>query len=193
MQTLYPKTSSEYAQQLNAKVKPGTWGGKLSTDPEHWSKYGVHTGKQLAHYLLASQHNDLYKSVYGTRPRHIDYKSISAEDLEAEIEELLTMAKHQNEAANHEGNLRKIIKEELGELLKEASLRSDVEKPFDGYGEDQGYKTEKDIEEVLIKLNKASMANRIPAEAADHPKFAYTLGYQRALKDVAEKLLGIIF
>jgi len=181
----YPKTASEYARQLNKMEGTGpNFMGNLVTDQAHWDDYGVHTGEDLARYLAWNEYMNLYKSVYGIQPRGIDYKKISIDAIKAETEELLNMSKHTNESLK---GIKEIIKEELGTALKEGPPNNN------DYPEDYKSVEETHIEEVLKELNKASMANRIPPEATSHPKFAYTLGYQRALKDVAEKLLGIIF
>lgn len=83
----YPATAEEYAKQLNAKSN-GPF--SLMTEPEAWAKYDVHTGEDLAKYLMASEIWDLYKEMYGIRPRFMDPFKMSIEELEKRLESLRT-------------------------------------------------------------------------------------------------------
>lgn len=84
----YPATAEEYAKEIDAGIKErGAWGG-LVTDPEHWAEVDVHTGEDLARYLAIEAHHNAYKEVHGMRPRHMEYDSMSIDEIEAETEEL---------------------------------------------------------------------------------------------------------
>ena len=79
----FAATAEEEAERVVAQT-----GISLVTDPEHWARVGVHTGEDLAKSLLASSYSDLYKSIHGIRPRHINFKNMSVEELQAILDEL---------------------------------------------------------------------------------------------------------
>lgn len=96
----YPKTAAEYAEQLNAERTaweqegPDRWASKLVTDPQHWADYGVHTGEDLARHLAIQNHWDAYKEAYGIRPRGFNYDDMSIEEIEADIEAMMSDASY---------------------------------------------------------------------------------------------------
>lgn len=105
----YPETASEYAKQLNSE-KDDIY-IKLVEDPEHWAEYDIHTGEELAHYLAKETHRDLFKELYGVRPRHMKYDQLSVEELETKnaqleqelVEEGQPMSRAEKEAWEDEG------------------------------------------------------------------------------------------
>ena len=76
----FAATASEEAQKINAET-----GIHLNTDQEYWERSGIRTGEELAIEILTGTYNDMYKSVYGFRPRH---SFSSVEDVQAAIEAL---------------------------------------------------------------------------------------------------------
>jgi hypothetical protein len=62
------------------------------------------------HDQLASIHYDLYKDVYGIRPRWINYDSLTETELEVELETLQTEGERiwKEEKAKQEKNLAKV-------------------------------------------------------------------------------------
>jgi len=76
--------------------------------------------------------------------------------------------------------LKQIIKEEIAAALKEEEYAEDL--------------TEDRLEAVLIELNShANSIARREVGGDDVKSTSFTMGYQRALKDVAEMLLGYVF
>ncbi len=85
----FAATAEEEAMRVNDQASIG-----LVTDPEHWEKYGIRTGEELAKHLLASTYSDYYKDLHGIRPRwNMErIKAMSAEEIQAEIDKLDTEA-----------------------------------------------------------------------------------------------------
>ena len=84
----FAATAAEEAVKVNSQV-PGM---ALQTDQSYWAKHGVNTGEDLAKELLASSYSDLYKSIHGIRPRWKNFKDMSVEEIQAEIDNLYTSA-----------------------------------------------------------------------------------------------------
>ena len=76
----FAATASEEAQKINSQA-----GIHLNTEQEYWERVGIRTGEELAIEILTGTYNDMYKSVYGFRPRH---SFSSVEDVQAAIEVL---------------------------------------------------------------------------------------------------------
>jgi len=77
----FAATAEEEAERVNDQA-----GLSLVTDPEFWAKLGVHTGEDLAKSLLASSYSDLYKSIHNMRPRHMNFKDMSVEEIQKALD-----------------------------------------------------------------------------------------------------------
>ncbi len=77
-------TATERAKQLNQESD----GCCLTTDASHWDGYGIHTAKELDKYLAQCCYWSLYKDKFGVKPRHIDFTSLSEEQIMKLIEDL---------------------------------------------------------------------------------------------------------
>ena len=64
------------------------WAGLYVEDLSHWAEMGVHTVAQFQRYEMETSIWDLYKDVNGFRPRHIDFKAMSDEELKREYDSL---------------------------------------------------------------------------------------------------------
>jgi hypothetical protein len=53
----------------------GRWGGMIVEDLNHWTSKGITTVEQYDQYMRDATYSDLYKEVYGTRPRHVGHVS----------------------------------------------------------------------------------------------------------------------
>ena len=87
------KTASERAREINEEEHAARCRGekvcfRLTEDQHHWDEQGVHTAEELDMYLLVSTHWDLYKEVYGVRPRWIDYTKLTQADVQQMIDVL---------------------------------------------------------------------------------------------------------
>ncbi len=74
------------------------WAGLLVEDLAHWAEMGIHTVAQYKRYDLETLFWEMYKDATGFRPRHIDFKSMSDEELQREVDYLGEQISHQIEA-----------------------------------------------------------------------------------------------
>ena len=88
-------TLAQHLANLNAEklawvaVDPDNrWTGLYSEDLAHWAEIGVLTVRDFRRYELQSLVWEMYKDVVGIRPRHMDFDSMSLEDLEREVDYL---------------------------------------------------------------------------------------------------------
>lgn len=70
-------------------------GLRLTEDLQHWKDMKVETAKQLDKYLAVACHYDMYKDVYGIRPRWIDYEVLTLEEIDKMIAGLQITLKRQ--------------------------------------------------------------------------------------------------
>lgn len=64
------------------------WTGLYVEDLAHWAEIGVLTVLDFQRYELQSLVWEMYKDVTGIRPRHMDFDSMSLEDLQREVDYL---------------------------------------------------------------------------------------------------------
>lgn len=74
------------------------WAGLLTEDLAHWAEIGIHTVAQYRRYDLETLVWEMYKDAMGFRPRHMDFKSMTDEELEREADSLGRMISSQIEA-----------------------------------------------------------------------------------------------
>lgn len=58
------------------------WAGLIVEDLAHWAEMGIHTVEDYKRYDLETLVWDMYKDATGIRPRHLDLKSMSLQELE---------------------------------------------------------------------------------------------------------------
>ena len=54
----------------------------IVVDPKHWAEYGVFTPEDFDKFMLVETYMDLYKSVYGVKPRY-QYASLREASIES--------------------------------------------------------------------------------------------------------------
>lgn len=97
-------TLKEHIDAINAKTQawldanPGSWGGMLTTDMNHWADMGVTTVDEFIRWDLETQVYECHKDAYGVKGRHYDFASMSIEELEAELDHLIQVANQVAEA-----------------------------------------------------------------------------------------------
>lgn len=64
------------------------WAGLIVEDLAHWDAMGIYTVEDFQRHELVSLIWDMYKEVTGCRPRHMDFKSMSMEELRKEADYL---------------------------------------------------------------------------------------------------------
>lgn len=74
------------------------WTGLWVEDLAHWHEMGIFTVQQFKRYDLETLVWEMYKDAHGFRPRHIDFKSMSDEELQKEADYLGEMISRQIEA-----------------------------------------------------------------------------------------------
>lgn len=92
-------TLAQYIAQRNAETlawiaedPSNRWAGLIVEDLAHWAEQGILTVRDFQRHDLICTIWDLYRDVTGMRPRHMDFDSMSFEELEAEVASLWRMA-----------------------------------------------------------------------------------------------------
>lgn len=95
-------TLAAYLRDRNAKTEAwvaedpdNRWAGTYTEDLAHWDEIGVRTVRDFIRYEMESTIWDLYKDVTGCRPRHMDFASMSFEDLDREYSYLVSQLDRQ--------------------------------------------------------------------------------------------------
>jgi hypothetical protein len=88
-------TLAAHLAALNAKTlawiaedPDNRWAGLYVEDLAHWAEIGVLTVRDFQRYELQSLVWEMYKDVTGIRPRHMDFDSMTLEDLQCEVDYL---------------------------------------------------------------------------------------------------------
>lgn len=88
-------TLAQHLANLNAEKQDwinedpdNRWTGMWVEDLNHWHEMGIYTVAQFKRYDLETLVWEMYKDVYGFRPRHIDFKSMTDEELQKEADYL---------------------------------------------------------------------------------------------------------
>lgn len=96
------KTLAQYLRERNAATEAwvaedpaNRWAGTYTEDLAHWAEIGVLTMRDFLRYEMETQYSDLYKDVYGCRPRGVNFSSMSYEELADETDYLMTQLENQ--------------------------------------------------------------------------------------------------
>lgn len=128
-------TLSEHLAALNAEKiawmaeAPGRWTGLWVEDLSHWAEIGVHTVEDFKRYDLIQMIWEMYKDVTGIRPRHMDFDSMSYEDLVKEADYLSSQM--DRAIAEDEAWLREIQEEEAQLKLERDAWLAEQPEPID--------------------------------------------------------------
>lgn len=86
-------TLAEHLAALNAEKlawvaedPDNRWTGLWVEDLSHWAEYGVYTVAQFKRYENETLFWEMYKDATGVRPRHVNLKDMTDEELEKEID-----------------------------------------------------------------------------------------------------------
>lgn len=95
-------TLAEHLKQLNAKTQAwvdedpdNRWAGMYAEELSYWAEMGIETVAQFQRWEMESTIWELYKDVTGVRPRHMDFKAMSDEELTSQYDYLLREMKAQ--------------------------------------------------------------------------------------------------
>ena len=129
-------TLLQHLQNINTKSKekmaktPGLWIGMITEDLDHWADYGVHTPEQLDRYFLEVDVYEMHKEAYGVKGRHYNFKEMSNEDLQKELDHLAEVAKREQEIeqrmeeAAYQTFLKRIVEaQNIGAETKEDAIK----------------------------------------------------------------------
>jgi hypothetical protein len=85
-------TLAQYIAERNAETlawiaedPSNRWAGLIVQDLAHWAEQGILTVRDFQRHDLICTIWDLYRDVTGMRPRHMDFDSMSFDELQAEV------------------------------------------------------------------------------------------------------------
>ena len=96
-------TLLEHIKNINAKSKawmaanPGSWAGMVVEDIKFWNDQGIFTVEDYERDSLETSVYEMHKEAYGVKGRHYNFKEMSNEDLEKELNHLCEVAKREAE------------------------------------------------------------------------------------------------
>lgn len=129
-------TLEQHIRNMNDKTRAwvaedpdNRWAGLLVEDTAHWAEMGIYTVAQFQRYEMETSIWDLYKEVTGIRPRHMDFKSMSDEQLKKEYDYLLKELEFQAEReAEYVAHCEELAREQEEQ---EAALRAEHPEKID--------------------------------------------------------------
>ena len=96
-------TLLEHIKNINAKSKkwmeenPGSWAGMVTEDIKYWNDQGIFTVEDYERDSLITSVYEMHKDAYGVKGRHYNFKEMSNEDLQKELDSLCKVAKESAE------------------------------------------------------------------------------------------------
>ena len=96
-------TLLEHIKNINAKSKkwmeenPGSWAGMVTEDIKYWNDQGIFTVEDYERDSLITSVYEMHKDAYGVKGRHYNFKEMSNEDLQKELDHLCEVAKRERE------------------------------------------------------------------------------------------------
>ena len=70
------------------KDNPGSWAGLVPEDIKFWNDQGIFTVEDYERDSLITSVYEMHKDAYGVKGRHYNFKEMSNEDLEKELDHL---------------------------------------------------------------------------------------------------------
>lgn len=105
------------------------WTGMYVEELDFWAEMGVHTVAQFKRHENETLFWEMYKDVTGFRPRHVDLKSMTDEELEKELDYLGSQM--DRAIQEQEEYLREIEEEEARWEAEAAAKRAEDPEPID--------------------------------------------------------------
>jgi hypothetical protein len=170
-------TLLEKLQELNAEKRAwvaedpdNRWTGMYTEDLEHWADMGIVTVEDFERYGLETLIWDVYKDAYGVRPRHMDFKSMTLDQLKAEADFLCKEADRQYEA------------EKAQEAADVETFKATVQKTIElGAGD----------EETALRWMTQDMEFYHPQDV-EHWVYNYGILFSDYGKELVKKLMNIV-
>jgi hypothetical protein len=85
-------TLLEHIKNINAKSKawmaknPGSWAGMVVEDIKFWNDQGIFTVEDYERSNLETSVYEMHKEAFGVKGRHYNFKEMSNEELEKELD-----------------------------------------------------------------------------------------------------------
>jgi hypothetical protein len=102
------------------------WAGYVVEDLAHWAEYNIHTVAEYEQYMLDVSYSDLYKEVYGVRPRYAA-GSVSQEDYDFLLDCLEAQREAEKEWAAEEAAAEKLAAELAPTKYEAMAIRAGYE------------------------------------------------------------------
>lgn len=99
-----------------AAAKEGRWVTTLVEEADHWAECGVYTVAQFDRYMNEQEIWDMYKEVNGVRPRGIDFKSMSDDEV---VDMMLDLREQAEVHFRHEQEREAAAVEEFEAMIRQ--------------------------------------------------------------------------
>lgn len=109
-----------FLKASNEAAKAKGFVGMVVEDAQFWSERNINSVEEFEIYDAQCTLWDIYKDVYGVRPRHMDINNMSLGELRSEIDYLCKCLEGQLEAEREEKELLERAKAETKRRIKEA-------------------------------------------------------------------------
>jgi nitrogen fixation/metabolism regulation signal transduction histidine kinase len=95
-----------YIEKNNAEHSDNLY--SVNTDLDHWARYSISNIKEYDHYMASEAHSQVFRDIYGVKPRYI-YENMSTDEIQSDIN---TMLKHEMEEQQEQKDAEaKILKQ----------------------------------------------------------------------------------
>jgi len=97
------KTLLNHIKSINEKSKqwmkdnPGSWSSMLQEDIKYWNDQGIFTVNDYERDSLITSVYEMHKEAFGVKGRRYNFKEMSNEDLEKELDTLCKIAKEEGD------------------------------------------------------------------------------------------------
>lgn len=129
-------TLAQHLANINAATRAwvaedpaNRWAGLIVEDLSHWAEMGVHTVAQFKRHENETLFWDMYKEVTGIRPRHVNLKEMTDEELEKEVDRLGRQIERQIEADKEWVEMEMAYAYE--DAVEEDKVRAEMPLPID--------------------------------------------------------------
>jgi hypothetical protein len=119
-----------YIKDRNAKTEAWVaedpedrWATLMIEDADHWAGNGVRSIAEYKHYMASAEHYEVYRDVYGIKPRWMDYDSMTLAEIEADLDRLYSALRGQRE---REEEAERKAEEERVALAKRLGVELDT-------------------------------------------------------------------
>jgi len=126
-------TLLEHIKKINAESKkwmdenPGSWAGMVTEDIQYWNDQGIFTVEDYERDSLITSVYEMHKDAYGVKGRHYNFKEMSNEDLQKELDHLCAVAKEQADAEKKaEEQAYEKFENQITQMMKHGAGNRDI-------------------------------------------------------------------